>query len=286
LTQPETSSEVTGKSIAGAGDEQFILDSVKIVEEAQKKGLIMRIIGALAVRLHSKEVADLHRRLGRLGASAKQFTDLDLLGYSKQIGKVADFMEKELKFKIDNYFLMRMGGQKRHKYYHPSNLYAVDVFFDRLSFSHEVYFGEKPGKGRLELDFPTITLTDLILEKTQINRINEKDIKDVIVLLNVHDMSEVDEPEKVNGKYIAKTLSDDWGYYYDVRNNLDKVKSFGAKYVEEGKVTKDEMAIVETRVNRLIALIEEEPKSGKCKNRAKVGTAKQWYDEVDDIRTA
>jgi hypothetical protein len=284
MSQPEAYVEGSSPKIQSSADEKFIADSVDIVEGAQKKGLVLRIIGALAVRLHSKEATDLHLRLGRLGGS-KQFTDLDLIGYGKQIGKVANFMEKDRKFKIDNYFLMRMGGQKRLKYYHPANLYAVDIFFDRLSFSHEIYFGEKPDKGRLELDFPTITLTDLVLEKTQINRINEKDIKDLIVLFKVHGISETDAPEKINGKYIAKTLSEDWGFYYDVRNNLEKVKSFGTKYVEEGKITQQEMGIVQDRVDGLIKMIEEEPKSQRWKVREKIGTSKPWYNEVDDLRT-
>ncbi len=285
MAAPEATTP-TGQNVQTPNvDEQFIQDALSIVEGAQKRDLIVRIIGALAVRLHSKEVDDLHQRLGRLGQSAKQFTDLDLIGYSKQIGKVADYMEKDLKFKIDNYFLMRMGGQKRHKYYHPKDLYAVDVFYDRLAFSHDVYFGDKPGKGRLELDFPTITLTDLVLEKTQINRINEKDIKDMIVLCRVHDIGETDEREKINGRYIAKILSDDWGYYYDVRTNLDKMKTFGAQYVQERKMTEEEMGIVENRIDKLINVIEAEPKTSKWNKRAKVGTSKPWFNEVDDIRT-
>ena len=41
-------------------------------------------------------------------------------------------------------------------------------------------------KGRLQLDDPTITTTDLLLEKMQIAEINLKDIKDTLVLLLDH----------------------------------------------------------------------------------------------------
>jgi hypothetical protein len=38
-------------------------------------------------------------------------------------------------------------------------------------------------RGRLELDSPTISLVDLLLSKLQIQRITEKDIKDMIAIL-------------------------------------------------------------------------------------------------------
>jgi len=49
-------------------------------------------------------------------------------------------------------------GDRRLIYYEPSDKFHVDIFLDKLEFSHDVIFGKKPGDGRLELDYPTIAL--------------------------------------------------------------------------------------------------------------------------------
>jgi len=143
--------------------------------------------------------------------------------------------------------------------------------------------GKKPGEGRLELDSPTITVTDIVLEKVQIHEINEKDIKDLIVLFRAHTIGERDEKEVINAKYIAKVLADDWGFWYDATTNLKKVKLFGKKYVEEGKMDQEDYDDVEKKIDELLEYIEKEPKSKKWQKRAKVGTKKQWWRPVDEV---
>ncbi|MEI6308399.1 MAG: hypothetical protein WCP58_02000 [bacterium] len=69
----------------------------------------------------------------------------------------------------------------------------MDVFYARLNFSHPVEFGRIPGKGRLELDFPTIALADIVLEKLQIHFINKKDLIDLILLFCGHELAETDQ---------------------------------------------------------------------------------------------
>jgi hypothetical protein len=50
----------------------------------------------------------------------------------------------------------------------------VDIFEDELNMCHVVNFRKSA-----QLGYPTITLADLTLEKLQIVRINEKDIRDM-----------------------------------------------------------------------------------------------------------
>src|SRR5436853_4006800 len=73
-------------------------------------------------------------------------------------------------------------GDRRLVYYEGADRFHLDIFLDKLEFSHDILFGKKPGNGRLELDFPTISLTDLVLEKLQIHRIGRKDLVDLLVL--------------------------------------------------------------------------------------------------------
>jgi len=63
-------------------EEEFLKESLGIVEKAQEKNIILRILGALAVYLkseHCPRCRELHKSLGRLEGGAV-FTDLDLIG--------------------------------------------------------------------------------------------------------------------------------------------------------------------------------------------------------------
>ena len=256
-------------------DELFIEDAVRIVEEAEKLGIILRVIGALAIRIHSMDYAWLHNKLGRL-ESGQTFSDIDFMCYGKHRGKLKKFFEG-LGYIPDRY-IITLFGDKRHIYYHPKGYYHIDVFFDKLEFSHDVNF-----KGRLELDKPTISLADLVLEKLQIHAINEKDIKDLIVLFRAHELGDKDENEIINAKYIAEVLADDWGFWYDATQNLDKLKKMLVKYANEELVDSETLNNVMNKVDRLLQFIEEEPKTKRWMKRAKTGTKKIWYRPVEDL---
>jgi len=150
----------------------------------------------------------------------------------------------------------------------------VDVFFDKLEMCHTIDF-----RNRLRLDKPTITLADMLLEKMQIVKINEKDIIDTIVLLRAHDIGENDK-DKVNIKYVSKLLSNDWGFYYTVTMNLKKVKELCKKY---NVLSNEDMKDVTSKIDRILEKIEKEPKSMKWKMRAKIGPSKKWYKEVEEV---
>jgi len=265
-------------------EEEFVNESISIVERAQQDNIIIRILGGLAIYIHSQHCPrcqELHKTLGRLEGGFV-FTDLDLIGYKKQLKDIRKFFEKKLNFKGDFYVNALFGG-KRLIYYHPNNYYYADIFLSKLEFSHDVYFGDKPRNGRLELDFPTITTTDLVLEKLQIHDINKKDIIDLLVLFNGHNIIDHDSKENINGRYIARILADDWGFWYDAVNNLRLVKEFTAKFQEEEKLDTREKDMVISRVDKLLEYINKEPKTKNWQKRAKIGTKKPWYRNVEEV---
>jgi hypothetical protein len=263
-------------------DEVYIKDSVHLVDEAQKDGLYLRILGALAIHLHCPGYEDLHFKLDRLGLGENAFTDIDYMAYTKQKGKIREFFEEKMGYVADPHVLYFSGGN-RLIYYDAEDSYYVDVFFDKLDYSHPVDFG-KLGKGRLELDSPTITLADLILEKTQIHEINEKDIKDLILIFIAHDNGTEEGNDTINGKYIAEVLANDWGFWYDATSNLEKVKGFVPQYKNEDLLTEAHAQDVISNVDELLAMIEAEPKSKSWTRRAKKGTSKQWWQDVEEVR--
>lgn len=235
-----------------------------IVDAAEKRGIVLRCIGATAFRIHCPRFKDLHTKLGR------ELTDLDFMARGQQINEIVQLFQ-DIGYQKDP----RMHSfvvYQRGIFQHPETKLVADVFFDKLSMCHTIDF-----KDRLALDSPTITLADLVLEKTQIVKINEKDMKDLAILFLEHDIGE-SEAEKVDGKYIRQLLSKDWGFYYTVTTNLKKARDRLATYEPLDNSQRQQIA---ARIDRLLALIDSEPKSTSWKIRARIGPRKIWYNEVE-----
>lgn len=263
-------------------DEVFVDEALKIIGKAQERDLYLRVVGSLAIRIHSPEYADLQVNLGRLGENKQNFSDLDFIAYGKQREGVVKLFEKELRYK-SNSQLNFIFGKHRRIYYQPDGKYHVDVFFDKLDFSHTVYFGDSPKDGRLSLDSPTITLTDLMLEKLQIHDINEKDIKDIIVLLRAHELGCVDQKEIINIEYICKLLADDWGFWYDAKINLGKVVKLAEIYLDENKLEIEDFDDVKVKVQSILKRLDAEPKTKSWDKRAKIGESKAWWRRIEEV---
>jgi len=247
-------------------DQIIINKALELIAKADAKGLCLRVLGAIAFRLHCP-------RFGHILGKNRAITDMDLVAYSKQVNQIENLL-------LENGYEKRptsiaVVAARRRIFYDKQMGFSVDVFLDKLEMCHDIDF-----RGRLEVDYPTIPLAEMLLEKLQIIQINEKDVKDVIILLREHEVGEVDN-ETVNSRYIARLLSDDWGFYYTATMNLNKIKSLLNNY---GKLVEDDKKLVEDRIDRLIKTIEEEPKSLGWKMRAKIGKKKQWYRKVEEIQ--
>ncbi|HXZ91084.1 MAG TPA: hypothetical protein VEG61_08475 [Candidatus Dormibacteraeota bacterium] len=265
-------------------EDEFLKESVGIVEKAQSRGVYLRILGSLAAYIRAREAGheDFFKSLGRFGEGMPLFTDLDLAGYEKQRGPI-DKIFHELAFQPDT-LMNGMFGHKRLIYYHPERKFHVDIFLNKLEFSHDVKFGEKPGQGRLEIDYPTISPADIVLEKLQIHQINRKDLIDLITLFFVHDVQDQFEKQTIDGAYIGKILAGEWGFWYDARTNLEKVGGLLQALEKEGKLSPSQRQIIEQRMEKLLNCVNNTPKDRNWEKRAKTGTKKAWYREVEEVR--
>jgi len=245
-------------------------EALKILEGAESDGITIRIMGALAIRHHTMEFSELHKKLGRL--ADQEFTDIDYMSYSKYAKSLERFFASIGYPPNRAAKLMGVVWQTRHIYEAPKGFH-VDVFFDKLQMSHTLDF-----RGRLELDKPTIPLADLLLEKMQIVRINEKDIKDSIVLLRAHKLGS-SGTETIDADYIAELLSKNWGLYYTVTTNLNRIQETTKDYET---LTQEDRQDVNSKIDSLLKRVEEEPKSSSWKVRAKIGIKKKWYTDVEE----
>jgi len=119
----------------------------------------------------------------------------------------------------------------------PVHKRHIDIFFDKFEFCHTI-----PLMGRLELDYPTLTLADLLLTKLQIVKLNEKDVMDVITLLKEHSIGE-GEKEAVNAKYIASLCAKDWGLWRTATGSLQLVKELSEAYDQLSNDDKKKLVI-------------------------------------------
>ena len=248
---------------------QFINEALRIIDHTQKRSVLLRLMGGFAIRLHCLEFDYLYDRLQRRPA-----LDLDLVTYSKFRPQIKKLFIELGYAPMASMALMFSTGTTRQIYTDEANNRSVDVFFDRLEMCHVIDF-----KNRLELDHPTITLSDLFLQKAQICKINEKDIKDMMILLREHNVGDT-EKETVNMDFIAKLLSDNWGFWYSTKTNLGKVQGFLGQY--KG-LTETDRQDIKSKIEKLVKAIEDEHKSLKWKMRSKIGTSKKWYTEVEEL---
>ncbi len=248
--------------------EAYLEEARRLTDDAQKQGIILRVMGPIALHYYFPDYVDLYRRMERLGE--RVFTDIDFAGYGKHRNKLVPFFEAQ-GYELEKRAAMLSGGTRL--IFFSDRIPMVDVFFDRLNYNHPIDY-----RGRLELHPYCVSLTDLLLQKLQIVQINDKDLKDAMLLLLAAPVSESDK-DGLNIRHLAKLFGDDWGFYYTATTNLEHIKeaTTGVR-----ALTDDQRAVIGEKVDYLCQQIEAAPKSGKWKGRAKVGTSKPWYNEVSD----
>jgi hypothetical protein len=256
--------------------EVFLEEGKRLVDEATKRGIPIRLLGGVAIRFHCLEFIEFAKKLVRLGEGQQEYTDLDYMSYSKYRDKMKDFF-KEMGYE-KRPTTMSTAATQRQIYFHPKGWFFVDVFFDKLlAANHPLDF-----RGRLDLDTPTVTPTDLLLEKIQIVFPGEKDVKDTVLLVVSHQISLQEEKNKINAKFISELLASDWGFWYTVTTNLKGLKQY---ILEVGSLSDDARQDLSKKIDTLLEIIEKETKSTGWKMRSLVGAKKQWYKPVETAQT-
>lgn len=247
--------------------EKFENEVRRIVNAGNKAGVTLRLLGSLAFQFHCPKHGGLQAQMGRA------YTDIDFGGYVKQAKAVSEMLTRLGYTEDREIFIATEGG--RAIFENPHNHLHVDVFYEKLDFCHIIKWA-----GRLEVDSPTIPLAELLLEKMQIVRINEKDIIDTIMLLLEHPLGDSDT-DVVNIARVAKLCADDWGLWRTTSMNLTKVKQLAQTYPQ---LLAEQKATITTQVEAALRRMEAEPKPMAWRIRDRVGDRVKWYKEVDEVK--
>ena len=245
----------------------------RLVDAARSEGLTLRLLGGLAVREHCRS-AELCER---------DHSDLDMVAPAKQARRLAGLFAKF--GYAENYDVSTATASSELQFVRPCQhrdrpeagpAHAddhIDVFLDTFRMDHVIALAR-----RLEIEPYTISLSDLLLSKLQIFRLEEKDLRDIVTLLGDVEVGEEDVPGVINRRHIGRLCADDWGLFYDVATNLARVGEGAATFA----LSDEQAARVRIGVARLIAAIDGAPKSVRWRLRARVGTRKSWHGPVDD----
>ena len=246
--------------------QEFIINANRIVDEAQKQGAMLRLLGAVAFNIHCPTYNSFQEKANRY------FTDLDFAAYFNHNDPIRKVFEK-LGFTEDREVAVVYARQRLVFDSMDSGLH-IDIFFDKLDFCHPI-----PWARRLEVDSPTIPLAELLLEKMQIIQLNEKDVIDTLMLVCEHAMNNGDR-ETINSARIALMCAKDWGLWRTITMNLRKVQDLSLNY---SWLAADDRKLIVERIDELLQTIDKEPKSTAWNLRSKLGDRVKWYKEVHEI---
>jgi len=178
-----------------------------IVRIAQENGVTLRVIGGLAIRLHCHGPHSQHVR---------DYQDIDVFGFREEVDGIRAVFEKMHYLPNRKYNMLY--GATRLQFIHGESQNSVDVFLDKFIMDHTIDF-----RPRLRLDDLTIPITDLLLTKLQIEKLNEKDVKDIIAIVEDHELGYVNDHETLNLEYMTQLCSRDWGLHKTVTDNIRKI---------------------------------------------------------------
>jgi putative nucleotidyltransferase-like protein len=242
--------------------EDIVSEGERLLGLADQEGVPLRLLGGVAVRLKASDVPP---------ALDRQYKDIDF-AVTKKGGGAADKLLRSAGYE-PNVAFNAMHARERGLYYDDTNGRQVDLFIHAFRMCHEIPLGD-----RLGLETQTVPLAELMLTKLQIIEVNEKDIRDTMLLFHGHPIADHDDGA-VNGARIAELCADDWGLWRTITANLDRCRG----HVNDYELPLEDRNRIETRFDELLERIEAAPKSRGWRRRAKVGDRKPWYDLPEEV---
>jgi hypothetical protein len=237
-----------------------IADEAKtLVERAEERGVVLRILGGLAVSILCPS----------LPARSREGQDLDLATRGSFRSAVTELLT-ESGYVGDRHF-NALHGNKQLYFVHGQTGLPVDVLIDRLEMCHTLLFGDRLARMPYTLD-----PLDLLLTKLQIVQLNEKDVDDCLQLLVTFPVAEAGEAGTIDLAAFRAVVGDDWGWWRTVTQNLERIRGLlaaGPRGAIEGGAL-DPVP----QLDALVQAAEDAPKSRRWRLRSRVGDRVRWYE--------
>jgi Uncharacterised nucleotidyltransferase len=242
--------------------EDIVAEGERLLGMASQEGVPLRLLGGVAVCLKAPELPP---------SLTREYKDIDF-AVTKKGGGAADKLLKNAGYE-PNVAFNAMHARERGLYYDETNGRQVDLFIDAFRMCHDIPLGK-----RLEVETETVPLAELMLTKLQIIELNEKDIRDTVLLFHGHPIEDRDDG-CVNGALIAELCADDWGLWRTITANLERCRG----HVDDYELPAADRERIGSRFDELLQRIEDAPKSRGWRRRAKVGEKKRWYELPEEV---
>jgi len=237
----------------------------RLMDEAQRECLRLRLIGGLAVRLHSQNV-------GRLGFQ-REYPDIDFVAPTNDHRRLSSF------FIAMGYIPDRasntLNGNRRQIYHDTLSGRHIDVFIGDFEMCHRL-----PMRDRLTVHPLTVPLAELFLSKSQIVELNRKDALDLITQLLDNTLGISDEGA-INLDRIARLCARDWGLYTTTMMNLNRLEQI--LHSDTHNLNAEQARLVVERIAAIRQAMKQISKPLHWKARDRVGTRLRWYTEVEEV---
>lgn len=231
--------------VSSTTEVEIVAEARGLVREATTRGVLLRLLGGIAVSVRCAT--------GPNAAPHREFADIDAITRRKSTRGLVDLLE-ERGYEPNQRF-NALNGRDRLIFYGPQG--KLDVFIESFEMCHRLDLAD-----RLELDRETITISDLLLTKLQVVELTDKDLQDVVLLIDAQ-ASVLDVP------YLADLLAGDWGLWRTVTGNLARIA--------------ERVPAAGWQMESLLSAIAAAPKSRRWRSRAMVGERKRWYELPEEV---
>src|SRR6185312_16146080 len=157
--------------------EDIVAEGERLLGLASEHGVPLRLLGGVAVRIHAPDVPP---------SLDREYKDLDFAVPKKAAGD-ADKLLREAGYEPHVSF-NAMHARERALFFDDHHGRQVDIFIDSFRMCHQI-----PLSDRLHGHDQTVPLAELLLTKLQIIELNEKDVRDTVLLLHGHAVEEHDD---------------------------------------------------------------------------------------------
>lgn len=238
-----------------------LMESRRLVEVAARDGVVMRLLGGVAVCLQSPDDQPLlPRKVGDIDVATRR----DAKRTSTEVLIKAGYVPDE--------HFNAFHGARRLLFYDHTNARKLDVFIGDFSMCHVI-----PIADRLELEPLTVPLAELMLTKLQIVELTERDQRDIYNLAYHHELREGDS-RGIEADFIAALCAHDWGLWRTTRTTVERCLANMPSYALEPRAADT----ISERLKALWKRIEQAPKSAKWRLRNQVGDRVRWYEEPEE----
>lgn len=239
-----------------------IEEAERILREASTIEVVIRATGGVAIALRCPSASQPPLK--------REYHDIDFVGRGRDVERIESFFA-EVGYLPDREF-NSLHGAHRLIFFDPdtSRDRKIDVFIDEIDMCHRIDL-----RDRLDRDPRTLSPVDLLLSKLQVVETNRKDLIDIVAICADMAVTNGDD-SGIDGDYLADLCAHDWGLWRTITMVSERAIDAAGEMGEPGAKAKD-------RLQELLQLIEERPKSRKWKMRARVGERKQWYQLPEEV---